>query len=184
MPVIKVLIEHVFDLKQCVKNSFMKNLLLLFSLAFSNILMCQEYNTLKREFEKYAPYYLLENYCSKSGLNNIINSAIVDDRVYGISQEKGHILSDSIVIIRYYNTIMVFDKYEGIPYLSNFSVYFTSQVEMENFIDTFLQIMDPTNEFFGWGLTNNLVSNNGDCKLIEGFPYKVICFVNQWDYCK
>jgi len=38
-----------------------------------------------KEFEKYCPLYVLENYCSEKGLTRIIESAKLDERVMGIN---------------------------------------------------------------------------------------------------
>ena len=185
MPVTRELTRLVFVIKQCVKIKFMKHVFpLIFLLYLSNTAFSQDDGSLKRQLEKYVPYYLVENYCSKTGLNNIVKSAKVDDRVYGVSQFKGGTLADSTIVIRYNNSILTFEKYTGIPYLGIFNVYFSTQIEMDNFILYFLKIMDPTEEYFGSGLNNNLWPNSGDSELIEGAPYSVTCFVNQWDYCE
>lgn len=175
----------VFGIKQRVKIKIMKHILaLVIALNLVNSSFCQDNGTYKKELEKYVPYYLVENYCSKTGLNNILKSAKVDDRVYGFQKLKGGTLADSSIIIRYNNSILIFEKYSGINYLGNFTVYFSSKKAQDNFMLYFLKIMDPSEEYFGWGLTNNLVPNDGDSNLIEGAPYSVTCFVNQWDYCK
>lgn len=184
MPVAKAWKGPAFVTKQCVKINFMKHLLYLFIYLFiSSNSFGQDNRHLKQQIEKYIPYYVIENYCSKTGLDNIVKFAKTDDRVFAVKQLEGRVLSDYSVFIRYNNSVLEFDKYEGVPYLGIFKVYFPTKIDMDNFISFFLKIMDPEEVHFGWGLTNNVIPNNGDSELIGGAPYMATCFVNQWDYC-
>jgi hypothetical protein len=158
-------------------------LLIIFSLIFCSI-NAQDGDVAKcrKSIEEFIPLYIIDNYCSKTGLDNIVRDASVDDRVFSIKKVKGGVMADSSIIIRYNNSVIIFEKRRNIPYLGNFSVYFKTQLQMNAFAECYAKILGLA----GVGITgkmNSVTLSNSESDYIKGLPYNVICFVYQRDYC-
>lgn len=159
-------------------------LLMLFTINLCTI-NAQENDSLqcRKIIEKYIPLYIIDNYCSKHGWINILNSAIVDDRVLGIIKDKGDLLSDSVIYIKYKTCLIEFYKTSNIPYLENFTVNFHTKLQMDNFEECYAKILG----FSGVGITgkrNSVVGNTEPSNNTNGLPYSATCFVYQWGFCK
>lgn len=136
----------------------------------------------RKEIELSLPLYVIDNYCSKTGLDDIVREASVDDRVSGIKTTGGITLSDSTIVIVYNSSMILFEKFPDVPYLRNFLVYFQTQQQMESFAQCYADVL----EFEGVGITgsaNAILMNYEPGYAIDGLPYSVTCFVNQWEYC-
>ena len=136
----------------------------------------------RKEIELYLPLYVIDNYCSKTGLDDIVREASVDDRVSGIETTGGITISDSTIIIAYNSSMILFEKFPDVPYLRNFLVYFQTQQQMESFAQCYADMLGLD----GVGVTgsaNAILMNYEPGYSIDGLPYSVTCFVNQWEYC-
>lgn len=141
-----------------------------------------EKSNCREEIELYLPLYVIDNYCSKTGLDDIVREASVDDRVSGIETTGGITISDSTIIIVYNSSMILFEKFPDVPYLRNFLVYFQTQQQMERFAQCYADILGLE----GVGVTgsaNAILMNYKPGYSIDGLPYSVTCFVNQWEYC-
>jgi hypothetical protein len=175
----------VFGIKQLVNNNNMKNIFittLLILVQMNSQAQSADSVQCRKTIEKYIPLYLIDNYCSKKGLVKILAKAKVDDRVLGIIGTENNILSDSAYWVKYNLFVIQFDKFNDVPYLGNFTVYFQTESQMNSFAECYAKILKLTDVGIT-GQTNSVIVSSSKSNLIEGLPFQATCFVNQWDYC-
>lgn len=139
------------------------------------------------EFERHCPIYILDNYCSKIGLTNIISSAKTDERVGGIDNRNENDNQRPEIAIKYYDNIIVFNKSTSSQNLSFFRIYFKSEKNLELFTLCYKYLMDfivddsNSNRYFNKEAPMNAIIKNS-------YPdknfYMASCFVWQPGYCK
>jgi len=168
----------------------MKNTCLIFIwIIFYNTSYSQE-DTLTpiytKLFEKCCPIYVLDNYCSKTGLLEIFKAAKVDDRVSGIIREKETEVADSIIHIKYNSVVISFDKFKGVDYLGNFHIQFQNKEDMEIFSSCYKYLMgfikDKTDRerYYSEKSPMNAITLN---EIPDKKKFFLTCFVYQWGYC-
>lgn len=163
----------------------MKNLFLtlITSVVFSSLhAQSEDVTTCRKSIESFIPLYVIDNYCSKMGLDNILNKAKVDDRVLGIIGTENSFFSDSAYYVKYNLFVIKFDKFSNVPYLGNFTVFFQTELQMNTFASCYAKILGLSDVGYT-GETNAVTMSTTRSTLIEGLPYTATCFVNQWDYC-
>lgn len=139
-------------------------------------------DSVRVKLEKYIPFYIIDNYCSKIGFRNIMKEVKFDDRVGKVLLQKSNSpIADSSFGMEYNNTVIEFMRHSGVSYLENFIVYFTDQSDMVEFKRLYFKILDPKGRNIGEGKMNNILID--DSEKINGYPYQALCFVYQWDFC-
>jgi hypothetical protein len=162
---------------------------ILFALLFCMNLQAQnDTNTQKvmKEFEKYCPLYILENYCSEKGLTKIIESAKLDERVMGINTSNQSRPKRPEIAIKYYNNVIVFEKYKTNENLAEFYIYFKTPEDLKMFARCYKYLMgfvidenDPDRYYFEDGPSNAITQT----LIPEKELYKATCWVLQQHYC-
>jgi hypothetical protein len=140
-----------------------------------------------KRFEKYCPIYVLENYCSGTGLTNILKAARTDDRVGGIDSRNANDPQDPEVAIKYNNVVIIFSKYHTAEHLGIFSVLFNNKKDMDEFASCYKYLMkfiddaaDANRYYFENGSMNAITKN-----AVPGQQrYFATCFVFQSQYCR
>ena len=160
----------------------------LFILSFCMNLPAQnnaEYKVMK-EFEKYCPLYILENYCSEKGLTKIIESAKLDERVMGINTSNQFRPKRPEIAIKYKDNVIVFEKYKTNEDLAEFYIYFNTPEDLKMFALSYKYLMrfvideeNPNRYYFEDGPSNAIMQT----LIPEKELYYAICFVFQQHYC-
>jgi len=162
---------------------------ILFALSFCMNLQAQndtDTQKVMKEFEKYCPLYILENYCSEKGLTKIIESAKLDERVMGINTSNQFRPKRPEIAIKYYNNVIVFEKYKTNENLAEFYIYFNNREDMNMFTLYYKYLMgfvkdeeDPNRFYYKDGPMNAVTQNS----VPEKELYYASCFVFQQHYC-
>ena len=113
-----------------------KSLLILLLLCANFAYSQQDSITIKiiSIFEVNCPYYVLENYCAKGGLEDIVKKAKVDDRVSKITKIAAtHEVEarDSSIKIHYNNSIIIFEKYKDSWDVAPFMIIVKNKRDLE-----------------------------------------------------
>ena len=163
-------------------------LMTLFLAFCANLHAQNDINTHKliKEFEKYCPIYILDNYCSQTGLTKIIQEAKLDDRIGGINATNQNNPENPEIAIKYYNNVIVFEKYQNAEYLGIFRIYFNSLEDLIAFTQHYKYLMgfvndeeNPNRFYYKDGSMNAVIQNSVPEKKL----YFASCFVYQPDYC-
>lgn len=162
---------------------------ILFALSFCMSLQAQndtDTQKVMKEFEKYCPLYILENYCSDKGLTKIIESAKLDERVIEINTSNQSRPKRPEIAIKYYNNVIVFEKYKTSGNLAEFYIYFSNKDDMNMFTLSYKYLMgfvkdeeDPNRFYYKDGPMNAVIQNS----VPEKELYYATCYVFQQHYC-
>ncbi len=85
-------------------------------------------------FEVNCPYYVLEYYCTRGGLEDIVKKAKIDDRVTKITKTEAiHEIEarDSSIEIHYNNSIITFEKYKDSWDVAPFTIMVKNKRDLE-----------------------------------------------------
>lgn len=170
----------------------MKKIIILFVLSFYcfNCYCQQDTITPKVEklIEKCCPIYVLNNYCSKTGLTDIYKKMKVDDRVAGFKKVANtrEPSQDSMTVVYYNDVSISFENWSDVEYLHTFVIYFKNKKDMEVFALCYKYLMgfsvdkeDPTRFYYKEAPMNAVTQNSIPEKKI----YFATCFVYQPGYC-
>lgn len=143
---------------------------------------------IEKLIEKWCPIYVLNNYCSKTGLTDIYKKFKVDDRVAGFKKviNTREPTQDSMTVVKYNNVLISFENWQGVEYLHTFVIYFKKKEDMEMFALCYKYLMgyvkdedDPTRFYYKDAPMNAVTQNS----VPEKKFYLATCFVYQPGYC-
>jgi hypothetical protein len=143
---------------------------------------------IEKLIEKWCPIYILDNYCSQTGLTDIYRKIKVDDRVSGITKVANirEPSQDSMTVVKYNNVSISFENWQDVEYLHTFLIYFEKKEDMEMFSVCYMYLMgfmmdekDPTRFYYKNAPMNAVMQNS----VPEKKFYFATCFVYQPGYC-
>lgn len=144
----------------------------------------------KRTFEQWCPLYVLENYCSQTGLPTVMKKFRTDERVTSIkpwynSEEPNQ---PPNTLVEYNRVKISFENWrtDGTGPIHNFVVFFRTSEELDNFFTLYALFMgfekdnDMPNRYFWPSGSMNAVTKSS---YPEDNLYFATCFVWQPTYC-
>jgi hypothetical protein len=141
-----------------------------------------------KTIEKWCPIYIIDNYCSLTGLTDIYKKMKVDDRVSGFKKRANtrEPSQDSMTVVFYNNVSISFENWKDAEYLHTFVIYFKKKEDMGMFTLCYKYLMgfskdedDPTRFYYKAAPMNAVTQNSIPEKKI----YFATCFVYQPGYC-
>ena len=165
----------------------MKKILILVALClnFFNGYAQEDADTQKllKIIEQWCPIYVLDNYCSQTGLTDIYKQFKLDDRFLGSSQVE---LMGPMTRVLYNNSIILFEDWENTEHLHNFIIYFRNESDMNTFAKSYAALMgfvpdnDNPSRFYYENASMNAITQNSSPEKNSFFS---TCFVYQPGYC-
>ena len=179
-------------------NNYKKMLKIIIPIIFfftTDVLIAQDQDSIVREvkytFEQWCPLYILENYCSQSGLPIIMKKLNTDERVRSIKPWPNSAEPDqpSNTLVEYNNVKISFENWrkDGTGSLHTFCIFFRTPNELDQFFMLYALFMglekDPENpnRYYWPDGSMNAVTKTSHPKDNLFFA---TCFVWQPTYCR
>ena len=177
------------------KKKMLKIIIPIIFFFTTDVLIAQDQDSIVREvkftFEQWCPLYILENYCSQSGLPIIMKKLNTDERVRSIKPWPNSAEPDQPpnTLVEYNNVKISFENWrkDGTGSLHTFCIFFRTPNELDQFFMLYALFMglekDPENpnRYYWPDGSMNAVTKTSHPKDNIFFA---TCFVWQPTYCR